>query len=116
MTRNLKTAGTATTEKLDLEASQTLLAQADCRLLGDDHIPSARYTSKLFLDLEEKSLWPHTWQIACRSKKSQIAETTMSMRSTLNQFSLSGRKTAVSRHSLMPAGIDQLDLLRAVAA
>jgi nitrite reductase/ring-hydroxylating ferredoxin subunit len=34
--------------------------------LTEDTIPAARYTSAAFLRKELGSVWPHTWQVACR--------------------------------------------------
>ena len=32
-------------------------------------VPSARYTSRDFFDLEMELLWPHVWQVACREEE-----------------------------------------------
>jgi nitrite reductase/ring-hydroxylating ferredoxin subunit len=66
MTPNLNGSDAADVSDTEMEAGQAILAEGGCRLLGDDAIPAARYTSKFFLDLESKALWPYSWQIACR--------------------------------------------------
>lgn len=35
----------------------------------DEGVPVARYTSQEFADLEAEKLWPHMWQMACRTEE-----------------------------------------------
>ena len=33
------------------------------------YIPRERYYDKTFFELENEKLWPHVWQMACRSRR-----------------------------------------------
>jgi phenylpropionate dioxygenase-like ring-hydroxylating dioxygenase large terminal subunit len=54
--------------------------------IGDDFIPSERYTSREFFDLEMEKLWPHVWQVACRIE--EISETGSFVEYTIGRQSI----------------------------
>jgi phenylpropionate dioxygenase-like ring-hydroxylating dioxygenase large terminal subunit len=37
-------------------------------MTDDLHVPTERYYSREFFELEKKHLWPHVWQMACREE------------------------------------------------
>ncbi|MGE0664935.1 MAG: Rieske 2Fe-2S domain-containing protein [Sphingomonadales bacterium] len=46
-----------------------VLRQQSYRFLGDDDIPTERYTSRAFHDAEVEKMWRRVWQYACREEE-----------------------------------------------
>ena len=52
----------------DKAAAPSALLEQNYQFLGDDDIPTSRYTSQAFFQREVDSLWSNTWQWACREE------------------------------------------------
>jgi phenylpropionate dioxygenase-like ring-hydroxylating dioxygenase large terminal subunit len=65
--------GPATKDTLltDKHAAAAPLLEESPQFLGDEDIPYKRYISQDYFDREMKSLWPQSWQWACREEHLQ---------------------------------------------
>lgn len=61
----------AETLRADQQAPPAPLLESSYQFLGDQDIPFSRYTSRAFFEREQQSLWPRSWQWACREEHLQ---------------------------------------------
>ncbi|MEM8633817.1 MAG: aromatic ring-hydroxylating dioxygenase subunit alpha [Pseudomonadota bacterium] len=62
--------GTSYSDLLDQDTREVpeFLHEESYKFLGSDPIPTSRYTSQAFMDLENEKMWPNVWQFAAREE------------------------------------------------
>ena len=63
--------GTSYSDLLDQDSREVpdFLREEAFEYLGSDPIPTSRYTSQAFMDLENEKMWPKVWQFAAREEE-----------------------------------------------